>query len=190
MGWRKTQLDSTHDRGDPPVNTIAFIQRMHQHRRWADDLLLETARGLSQEQLHQPIDIGQGSVWATLTHLYGAEWVWIETIQGRQDAPLPSAEAFESLEALSVAWSALHKRWERYLAELRPGALEAKITRSSSMTAGQSLVMPLHDVLIHVCTHAQYTSAQMVHMLKRLGLAANQLPGVSMTVISRGEFNP
>jgi uncharacterized damage-inducible protein DinB len=41
---------------------VSILQRLHQHRAWANEKLVEAAATLSTEELRRPFDIGQ--LWA------------------------------------------------------------------------------------------------------------------------------
>lgn len=127
-----------------------------------------------------------GSVWDTLVHLYAAEHVWLEALRGNPEPPPPRTLSFDSWAALEEAWANLTARWDAYLGHLRPeqlGDLVAK--RSTSSRAGRVTRTPVLDVLLHVCTHAQYTTAQLVNMMCRLGVAPEALPDTMLITLSR-----
>ncbi|MEL7089517.1 MAG: DinB family protein, partial [Planctomycetota bacterium] len=128
-----------------------------------------------------------GSIWATLVHLYGAEHAWIETLEGRVDAPVPGPDVFANLGQLADAWPGVHRRWWAFLDTVNIEELTRPVARRSVSTAGRTRQMPLHDVLIHVCTHAQYTGAQMTNMLRQSGVSDLGSAAISMTVLSRAE---
>ena len=171
---------------------------MHEHRIWANGVLLASARTLTDEQLRTSIPIGQGSLWATLLHLYAAEYVWLEALRGDEtpltpgDLPgeLPGnqkgEDALSSLAELERAWGALDRRWNTYLSGLTEKHVEKPVKkRSTSSGRGETFETPALDVLLHVCTHAQYTTAQAVHMFRRLGV--EPLPDVMLITLSRGQ---
>jgi uncharacterized damage-inducible protein DinB len=175
-----------------------LVRRLHQHRMWVDRRLLDAARPLTGEQLQQQFNIGQGSAWRTLTHLLAAEYVWLEALLGDDDPLLPGDRAgalpgnqqgeaaMTSLDELASNWEALHGRWDDYLAGLRDEALADTVYKFSTSTGyalrhGTSRA----DVLLHVCTHAQYTTAQLINMLRQLGQP--QLPDVMLISLARQE---
>ena len=51
-------------------DAVELIRRLHEHRQWVNQKLLDAAWQLSDEQLHRSLEIGQGSIWFSLTHLY------------------------------------------------------------------------------------------------------------------------
>lgn len=179
----------------------ALIRRLHQHRRWVNDQLRAAAQALPAESLTCRLAIGQGSVWRTVLHLYAAEYVWLRAIQGDPaatlpgDVPgqLPGSQAGQggvaSLTELMTAWLALEDEWQAVLNGLTESELSRPVRKvSTSSGQGRERTTSLADVLLHVCTHAQYTAAQMVNMLRQLEYAS--LPDVMLISLARSEAVP
>lgn len=166
------------------------------HRAWVNGNLLIAAASLTDEQLRTPYQIGQGSIWMSLTHLYVAEYVWLEALLGNEDSLAPGDVAGKlpgnqqgergimSLGDLQQKWSTLDQRWTNYLASLTPESLEDVVHRKSSST-GQRFGTRRADVLLHVCTHAHYTAAQVVNMLRQAGV--DKLPETMLISLARRE---
>jgi len=171
-------MDST-----TPLTPLTPIRRLHQHRQWANRQLRDAARPLSPDQHHQTFDIGAGSLLATLTHLHAAEDVWLNTITD-QPTRSPFDYRFDTLADLEPAWDHSEQRWTDYLDRLAPDHLTRPVTKTSSLT-GKSYTNPLLDILLHVCTHAHYTTAQAVNILRRLGLPPDQLPDAMLITLAR-----
>jgi uncharacterized damage-inducible protein DinB len=177
------------------MNTVELLQRLHQHRAWVNGNSLTAAATLSNEQLRSEFPIGQGSIWKSLLHLYAAEYVWLEALLGNEqflvpgDLPgkLPGNQQGEGgitdLADLRQKWSDLEQRWIGYLASLTPAALEEVVNRKSS--SGQRFGTRRSDVLLHVCTHAHYTAAQVVNMLRHVGV--EKLPETMLISLARQE---
>src|SRR5450755_156534 len=118
------------------MNAVELLQRLYQHRAWANGNLMTAAATLSEEQLKSPYQIGQGSIWKSLVHLYAAEYVWLEALLGNEDSLVPGDVAgklpgnqqgeggITSLDDLREKWCALDERWMNYLASLTPESLE------------------------------------------------------------------
>jgi uncharacterized damage-inducible protein DinB len=180
------------------MTALDLILRLHQHRAWANGNLLTAAAQLSNEQLRSPFPIGQGSIWKSLLHLYAAEFVWLEALQGNEnplaqgDLPgkLPGNQEGEGripgLDELRERWLALERRWVDYLASLDPAELDQLVYKTSTSTGlGIRFGTRRSDVLLHVCTHAQYTTAQVMNMFRHAG--AEKLPAVMLIALARQE---
>jgi len=178
------------------MDAITLIRRLHSHREWVNHRLLDAAEELTVEQLRQPFPIGQGSIWKTLTHLYGAESVWLQTLHGDESPVAPGDlpgqlpgnqlgdDAAQTLGELRSRWEELDAQWRNYLHNLNDGALSETIYKTSSLTGRRSATL-CSDILLHVCTHAQYTTAQLINMLKQAGQTS--LPDVMLITLAREE---
>lgn len=178
------------------MQSIALIHRLHQHRQWVNEKLLDAAEGLSDVQLHQPFEMGQGSLRQSLTHLYAAEYVWLEALTGNEDpltpgdarGQLPGNQAgdgaISSLSELRLQWNALDRRWRAYLDDLTSDSLADTVYKTSSLS-GQRAATQRSDILLHVCTHAQYTTAQVINMLRQVRV--KNLPDPMLITLAREE---
>jgi uncharacterized damage-inducible protein DinB len=178
------------------MDAVSLIQRLHQHRAWVNGNLLTAAVQLSEEQLRQPFPIGQGSIWHSLLHLHAAEYVWLEALLGNDNPLLPgdlsgrlpgnqqAGGGIASLADLRQKWAELEERWQAYLRGLMPEALDEVVYKKSTSSGfGRRLGARRADVLLHVCTHAQYTTAQVMNMLRHLGI--EHLPDPMLITLAR-----
>jgi uncharacterized damage-inducible protein DinB len=83
---------------------------------------------------------------------------------------------------LRQKWTALEQRWVGYLASLTPTALEELVYRKGSLGRFGTR---RSDVLLHVCTHAHYTAAQVVNMFRHVGV--EKLPETMLISLARHE---
>ena len=163
------------------MDAIDLIQRLHAHRRWANTKLCESAATLTPAQRDQSFTMGRGSLWATLVHLYGAERVWLQTLNGDESPALIEPDAFESLDELRRAWEANERAFAQFLDVLTVEQLDRPLRKRATET-GAVHETPMYDALLHVCTHAQYTTAQAVNMLRQLGA---DVPDTQLITMSR-----
>ncbi|QDU62288.1 DinB family protein [Planctomycetes bacterium Pan216] len=178
------------------MNALAIVRRLHEHRAWVNGKLLTAADTLPMSRLTQPLAIGQGSLWKTLVHLFAAEFVWLEALEGNPDPLLPGdvrgklpgnqegEGALGDVDELRRSWLALEDRWRAYLERLSVEDLERDVLKvSTSSGKGKTHVTRRADVLLHVCTHAQYTTAQAINMMRQLGV--HELPDVMLISLAR-----
>lgn len=180
------------------MNAVDLIHRLHKHRAWGNENLLAAASALSDEQLRREFQIGQGSIWKSLMHLYAAEFVWLEALLGNDDplvqgdlpGRIPGNQMGEgglaSLDELRQEWAGLQRRWDSYLADLSAQSLDEPVFKFAFST-GKRVATRRSDVLLHVCTHAQYTTAQVVNMLRQVGV--DKLPETMLISLARREAN-
>src|SRR5690606_368546 len=105
---------------------------------------------------------------------------------GQAHTPAPADIAFATFAELGDAWDASESAWSAYLAELSPADLDRPVSQVVSAGGNsQPLTTALLDVLLHVCPHAQYTTAQAVNMLRQLGVPAPDLPPTMLISMAR-----
>lgn len=173
-----------------------LVRRLHQHRTWVNSQLMAAAAQLTDEQRRASFAIGQGSIWKSLVHLYAAEYIWLETLLGNEDPTVPgdlprmipgnqqASGAITTFEELRDKWAALNRRWSEYLQTITEDNLDDQVPKVSSLT-GKRSVTRRSDILLHLCTHGQYTTAQIVNMFRQSGVTS--LPDIMLISMARME---
>ncbi|MCG6156393.1 DinB family protein [Rubinisphaera margarita] len=180
------------------MSSVQLLRRLHEHRIWVNRRLREAVRPLSRDQLRRSFPMGQGTVWLTLTHLLAAEYIWLEALDGNDSPVMPGdrpdrrpgnqqgEDALRSLDELITRWEQFDARWLALFERMTDGSLSDTVSKiSTSSGSGKRHTTSAADVLLHVCTHAQYTTAQLVNMLRQLG--QTDLPDVMLITMAREE---
>ena len=55
----------------------ADIQQLLTYTEWANDLAMDAAAKLPDEDLRRDVAISHKSIFGTLVHMAGAEWIWL-----------------------------------------------------------------------------------------------------------------
>src|SRR5689334_6109178 len=88
---------------------VADIKNLLAYTEWANDCAVEAASKLPDESLRRDFGISHKSIFGTLLHMAGAEWIWLERWHGRSPA---KAEAWSMWTTESCADLAeLKRRW-------------------------------------------------------------------------------
>jgi uncharacterized damage-inducible protein DinB len=143
---------------------------------------LEAAKRLAPEALRRRFEIGQGSVWSSLVHLHLADRMWLDAFEDRPDGIRTKDDDFASPGDLAEAWAGLDREWLDYLSRLNESALDRSVT-IVDLVGNQWRLEALAGHL-QVCTHAAYTAAQVINMMRHLGV--EPLPNVMLVVQSFG----
>ncbi|HEY2251938.1 MAG TPA: DinB family protein [Planctomycetaceae bacterium] len=182
------------------MTEVDLVRRLHEHRMWSSHKLLAAASQLSSEVLWKSFAIGQGSIWKSLLHLYAAEYVWLGALLG-DESPLTPGDLptkipgnqegdnpIPTFARLTDDWRALDARWQTYLDELKADSLDDTVAKmvTAGPSTGKKMATRRGDVLLHVCTHAVYTSAQVVNMLRQAGV--EKLPDLNLISLARQQM--
>src|SRR6476659_10090384 len=72
---------------------VPDIRSLLDYTEWANALAIDAANKLSEENLRKDFGISHQSIFGTLLHMAGAEWIWWERWNGRSPA---KAEAWST----------------------------------------------------------------------------------------------
>jgi uncharacterized damage-inducible protein DinB len=150
------------------------IRQLLDYTEWANVLGLDAAAKLSDEQLRQDVRISHGSIFGTLLHMAGAEWIWLERWHGRSPQGPEGwsqwkVDACPDLATLNDRWSEVVDRRAQFISTLDQPRLLAEL--SFKLLSGDSGSMPLVDQMQHVVNHATLHRGQVVGMIRQLGIA-------------------
>jgi uncharacterized damage-inducible protein DinB len=117
----------------------ATVQRLWDFHAWARPLMLRAASELTAEQLRMPGSVagglGVGSVHDVLSHVVGAEEIWVRRWEGQERAPLPGGDDYADLGAIEERWSAVERDRFLFLGSLDDDDLDREV-RYVSITRG------------------------------------------------------
>ena len=150
------------------------IRRLYDYTEWANGLALGAAAKLSDADLRRDFRISHRSIFGTLLHMAGAEWIWLERWHGRAPAAkeawsLWTTESCADLATLNERWREVVDRRTRFLSELDEPRLMAELP--FKLLSGDLSSMPLVDQMQHVANHATLHRGQVVGMIRQLGIA-------------------
>jgi uncharacterized damage-inducible protein DinB len=147
---------------------LAFV-RFH---AWANDRILTTAAGLSEEELRRTANLDHGSAFTTLRHLVDVDWSWREFCIGNDIGQtyvwdhgfvlddLPTIHAF-SLEE--------DARLRHYVESLDDAAL------AESLAVGEDFAAPRWLILAHVVNHGTQHRSELARYLTECGHSPGEL---------------
>ncbi len=112
---------------------LSDIKHLFSYTEWANELALGAAEKLPDEHLRRDVGISHKSIFGTLLHMAGAEWIWMERWHGRSPAKaeawlLWTTESCPDLSSLRERWSHLIDQRSRYLSELDDSDLAAELS--------------------------------------------------------------
>jgi uncharacterized damage-inducible protein DinB len=146
-----------------------LLDRLLGHDAWTTRQLLLRCRGLTDEQLDRPFDIGHRTVRATLLHIIRNVEVWSDLMSGQPVRPGSGEQPDDRSVPAMIA------RLDRAAADL------ARLARAVAERGGWD--ERFVDVLdrppvektygggiAHVITHSMHHRAQVLYMLRQLGV--------------------
>jgi uncharacterized damage-inducible protein DinB len=145
------------------LQTLRTLVRYSDH---ANNLVLRSAVGLSNDQLDRLFDMGVGSLRKTLIHIVDGESVWLQRCQGNPEAKWPPQDEPRNVSAITEGLQKTYRERDAFLATVREDDMaRAMVYRDSR---GGLFETTLGDMLLQLCIHSMHHRAQAVNMLRRV----------------------
>jgi uncharacterized damage-inducible protein DinB len=169
---------------------LTDIRQLFDYTEWANDLAMDAAAKLPDDILRRDVGISHKSVFGTLLHMAGAEWIWLERWNGRSPAKneawsLWTTDSCADLSMLQERWRDLIDRRTQFISELDEERLEAEL--AFKLLSGDPSSMRLVDQMQHVANHATMHRGQVVGMIRQIGIDP---PSTDMLFYLRRDISP
>ena len=149
---------------------LAFV-RFH---AWANDRILTTAAGLSDEQLRRPEVLDHGSAFDTLRHLVDVDWSWREACIGNdvgQTYVWDHGFVLDDLAAIHAFCLEEDIRLRSYVESLD----DAGLNEPMKLSEDPDDVVPRWLILAHVVNHGTQHRAEAAALLTSAGRSPGDL---------------
>src|SRR5207237_4837457 len=186
---QSVQPPSTAGGSDIAMN-LSDIRHLFDYTEWANDLAMEAADDLPDEGLLRDFGISHKSIFGTLLHMAGAEWIWLERWHGRSPAKAQAwsmwtPESCADLAALNDRWMEVIERRGQFVSGLDEARLDAELP--FKLLSGDPSSMRLVDQMRHVANHATMHRGQVVGMIRQLGI---EPPSTDLLFYLRSDISP
>jgi uncharacterized damage-inducible protein DinB len=169
---------------------LTDIKQLFDYTEWANGLANGAASQLSNENLHRDFGISHKSIFGTLVHMAGADWIWLERWNGRSPAKdnawlLWTTDSCPNLETLGERWRDVIDRRSQFISELDEDRLGAEL--SFRLLSGDPSSMRLADQMQHIANHSTMHRGQVVGMIRQLGI---EPPSTDLLFYLRRDISP
>jgi uncharacterized damage-inducible protein DinB len=142
------------------------FRRLFAYSYWANEQLLEAARGLDAEAFTAASEISYRGIRGTLVHTLDVERSWRRRIRGEPretwDVDLPEV-GFASVRDLETSWRADQVEMLAWLDGLDQESIDAVVD------LGPRDRFPLSTFLLHILTHSAQQRRDVALLLERAG---------------------
>ncbi len=147
---------------------LAFV-RFH---AWANDRILTTAAGLSDQELRRTANLDHGSAFATFRHLVDVDWSWRQFCIGNdigQTYVWDHGFVLDDLPSIHAFCLEEDGEMRRYVESLDAAALAERLTGGEGSTAPRWLI------LAHVVNHGTQHRSELARYLTECGHSPGEL---------------
>jgi uncharacterized damage-inducible protein DinB len=169
---------------------LTDIKHLFNYTEWANDLVREAAGRLSDDNLRREVGISHKSIFGTLLHMAGAEWIWLERWNGRSPRKDEAwsqwtPDSCADLATLTERWSNVVARRDAYFSKLDESRLASELP--FKLLSGDPSSLRLIDQMQHVVNHATMHRGQVVGMIRQLGIDP---PSTDLLFYLRRDISP
>ena len=144
------------------------------YHAWANDRILRTAAGLSDEQFRKPAILDHGSAFDTLRHLADVDWSWREFSIGNDVGETyvwDHGFVLDDLPGIHTFCLDEDVRLRRYVETLD----DAELSEPMQMSSEPDDLIPRWLVLAHVVNHGTQHRSELAHYLTACGHSPGDL---------------
>lgn len=149
-----------------------IISQLYEYGIWANTKLLNTARGLTDEQLRKPFTQFEFTLLGSFVHLVSAEGRWYQSWIGAPMEERLTVNDLPTLDAVRARWEKLYSERRAFIESLTPERLQQPLVRKLQ---GQEQSIPLWQALVHVANHGTQHRSEIALMLTDLGQSPGDL---------------
>ncbi len=147
------------------MKTVHYMQQLVKYNVWANTKVAEILCTLTTDELQLEIISSFSSIQKTVLHIWDAEFIWLNRINGIPITTFPSKaysknSAIDAFVNCSIDWQVLmENKSDAYFDEL------------CSYTNLQQKVFSnrIDEIVIHCMNHSTYHRGQLITMFRQLG---------------------
>ncbi|MEO8476127.1 MAG: DinB family protein [Actinomycetota bacterium] len=151
------------------TDTLLAFVRFH---AWANDRILTTADGLSDEELRRTANLDHGSAFTTLRHLVDVDWSWRQFCIGNDVGETyvwDHGFVLDDLRAIHAFCIEEDGRMRHYVESLDAAGL------GQSLAIGEDFAAPRWLILAHVVNHGTQHRSELARYLTECGHSPGEL---------------
>jgi len=157
---------------------LATIQVFFAYNDWAQERLMSFVEPLDDEKLDRSFEMGMDSLRETMGHLYSVEWVWLERWKGHSPAVDKIPNEFPEMKDLHHMWRITADERNIFIEALSDADLDQLVTYTNAKSEEWSF--KLGHILMHVCSHGTHHRAQVLNMLRHVGVRPPEMDFLRM----------
>lgn len=155
--------------------------RLLRYNAWANALFISLLETLSEEQADAEIVSSFSSIRKTVYHLWGAEDIWLQRLEGVENPVWRVAQFDGSFAGALAQWKQCSEALVKFAEDLHEEAFSGRF--SSHNLQGRPTNDVIGDVMEHIAIHGSYHRGQLVTMLRQLG--CTEIPRTDFIAFAR-----
>jgi uncharacterized damage-inducible protein DinB len=148
--------------------SLTYFKTLVNYNVWANQKICGfiTHAGDAMARLEQQSSFP--SVYKTLIHIWGAEWIWLLRLKNESPASFPAANFSGSLEEACAGWLKASTDFEKEILSFSDAeALSRQVIYRN--LKGEPFISTVQEVVSHCMNHSTFHRGQLVTLLRGAG---------------------
>ncbi len=155
------------------MSALEQIRALYEYTEWANSHVLESASGLSEDELGRKMGASFDSVQGNLRHVAGSQIVWLGRWSGERSEALALLGGDPGLDDIRRSYGMSHAELRQFIGSL--GEEDLKRATYYRDSQGTPCEMVLWKSMLTVVNHGTHHRAETAMALTALGKAPRQL---------------
>lgn len=147
--------------------TLQEIKMLNAYNAWATNRIFEAVEALSAEETMRDMKSSHKSIHGTLTHLVGAEKMWLSRMLGTPDKAMIKPPDVPTIGDVKTTWEQTGFATAKFLSSMTDKRLQATFTMSTA--TGEQFTHSFAQALQHVVDHSTYHRGQVITQMRQMG---------------------
>jgi uncharacterized damage-inducible protein DinB len=160
--------------------TLQEIKTLVAYSAWATNRIFEALEELSPEETMRDMKSSHGSIHGTLTHLVGAEKMWLSRMSGTPDKATIKPTDVPTVADVKTTWEQTGFALAKFLGLQTDKKLED--TFGFLTLTGEQFTYRYGEALQHVVNHSTFHRGQVVALMRQMG---HKPPDTGLTIFIR-----
>ena len=148
------------------MNKTYFTQ-LSAYNQWANHIVCEWLKSLSDESWKQTIVSSFNSIEQTTVHIIGAEQIWLQRLQQDPEPVWYPLHFKGSREEAVSDWHSASVKLHHFVEALNESDLVTPL--SYKRINGEEYTMEIYKILAHIFNHSTYHRGQLITQLRQAG---------------------
>lgn len=148
--------------------TLHDIRLLHAFNSWASSRIFDSLTTMPSDQYMRDMKSSHASIHGTLTHMVGAEKIWLSRWAGTTGATMLQPSEVPGLPQLKAIWESVGYDTAKFLGTMTDKRLQESFTMTNAK--GETLTVLYWQAFQHVVDHSTYHRGQVVTMMRQLGV--------------------
>jgi uncharacterized damage-inducible protein DinB len=147
--------------------TLQEIKTLAAYNAWATHRVFQAVEALPAEETARDLKSSHKSIHGTLTHMVGAEKIWLSRMTGNPDKGMVRPSDVPTIADVRALWEQTGFATAKFLGTMTDRKLQE--TFSMSTAAGDQFTHTFAQALQHVVDHSSYHRGQVITLMRQMG---------------------